>query len=448
MKNKYDVIIVGAGPAGLFAAYELVKYKYGRILLIDKGKSAAKRQTDEKLFGVGGGGLFSDGKLNLTPKRMKTDLTEFLPLSEADILINYIDKIFQKFGVKEETYPKNLTKARSIVSQAKENGINLLMIAEKHLGSDHLVKYIYAMEKFLKKNKVDFLLENEVIKTKQLRKSEFLLHLKSGTNILTKKVIFAPGRTGNKWLKDQLAKLGIQSVQGAIEIGIRVEVPASVLQEITSIFYDPPIFITTPSYDDLLETFCTCPGGFVVRENYDGFACINGYSNKGNHSANSNFALLNKISLTQPVTDTIAYGESICRLISTIGGGKPIIQRLSDFKRHRRSTWLRIGKGYVEPTLKDVTPGDIGMAFPHRMVVNLVEALERLNTIIPGVNSDSTLLYAPEVKFFSVRPEIDKNLQTKIKGLFVAGDGAGVSGNIVGAAATGIIAARGIISSI
>lgn len=444
--KTYDCLIVGGGPAGLFAAYELSKEGKRKVLVIDKGKSVRKRTPFDTLCGLGGAGLFSDGKLNFAPKVSKTDLTEFLSLSEAESLIDYTEEIFKKLGVKDRAYPTDIKKAYELRRNAKKAGLDLLLIKQKHIGSDRLPYLVEKFAKLLKKRKVEFLLENEVTKIIVNRNHFKGLELKNRKKIYGETAIIAPGRAGNQWLAKELKNLGIEMEQTAIEIGVRVEVPAEIMEELTSIIYDPTIFLRTASYDDEVRTFCTNPVGFVVREDYKNFACVNGHAAKNRTSKNSNFAILNKLSLTEPVTDTIAYGESICRLATTIGGGKPLIQRFFDFKRGQRSTWSRLSKSYIEPTLKDVTPGDISMALPHRVVINIIEAMEKLNKIIPGVSSDSTLLYAPEVKFFSVRPKVAKNLETPIKGLFVAGDGAGISGNIVGAAATGIIAAKGVAS--
>jgi len=444
--KSYFCLLVGAGPAGLFAAYELVKKGVNKILIVDQGKQIRERTSTDKLHGVGGAGLFSDGKLNFASRVAKTDLTEFLSCKQADQLIDKIEKIFTQFGVKEKSYPTDMKKAKKLRQTAKKLGLDLLLIKQKHLGSDCLPDYLEKIEEFLKENGVEFLLEQRVVKIIVRQNRVRGVELENGQKIVAQNIILAPGRVGNKWLIKELQSLGVKTEQKAIEIGVRLEVPAEIMEEVTSIIYDPTFFIRTRSYDDQVRTFCTNPIGFVVREDYKDFACVNGHASKNNASLNSNFALLAKVHLTKPVTDTIAYGESICRLASTIGGGRPLLQRLADFKRGQRSTWSRLNRSYIEPTLKDVTPGDISMAFPHRLVVNLIEALERLDKIIPGVASDSTLLYAPEVKFFSVRPKINKRMETKVRGLFVAGDGAGVSGNIVGAAATGMIAARGVTS--
>lgn len=446
MRKKYKVIIVGAGPAGLFASYELVKSDFKDILLLDKGKKVYQRERKDVLWGVGGAGLFSDGKLNFTPRLGKTDLTEFLGLPEAEKLIDEVEEVLKNLGIIGKIYPADFKKARAYQALAKKLGLDLQVARQRHLGSDNLPKYVAKMEKYLVDKGVCLLTEAEALKI-LARKGKIIGISTNKGEFETEKLVIAPGRSGNNWLTGELGALGMELEQKAIEIGVRIEVPSEVLADICQIIYDPAIYFRTESFDDQLRTFCTNPTGFVAEEHYKEFVCVNGHAYRSKHSENANFALLDKVSLTEPVTDTIAYGESICKLASTIGGGKPILQRLADFKRHRRSTWERLAKGYVKPTLKEVTPGDIGMALPYRIVVNLLEGIEKLDRMMPGLASDSTLLYAPEVKFFSVRPKVNNHLETKIKGLYVAGDGAGVSGNIVGAAATGMIAARGILAN-
>jgi len=445
MKKKYEVIVVGAGPAGLFAAHELEKKGVKNILLVDKGKRVRDRDAKDVLWGVGGAGLFSDGKLILTPRLGKTDLTEFVSLPEAEKLVGEVEEIFQSLGINGKVYPADLKKAGEYRTQAKKLGLDLQIFRQRHLGSDNLPNYVAKMERHLVDNGIGLLTEAEVLKI-LARKGRVTGVLTDKGEFKTDDLVIAPGRSGSSWLMNELQRLGVGLEQKAIEVGVRVEVPSEVLADICEVIYDPVIYLRTETFDDQLRTFCTNPTGFVAEEHYKEFVCVNGHAYSNKHSEDANFALLDKVSLTEPVTDTIAYGESVCKLASTIGGGKPILQRLADFKRHRRSTWERLSKGYVKPTLKDVTPGDIGMALPYRIVVNLLEGIEKLDKMMPGLASDSTLLYAPEVKFFSVRPKVDKNLQTQVKGLFVAGDGAGVSGNIVGAAATGMIAARGILA--
>lgn len=445
---EYQVAVVGGGPAGLFACHELVTHGISDVVLIEQGKRVANRDPRKDiLFGIGGAGLFSDGKLNFTPTRGKTDLTEFLPVAEAQQLVDDLEMTFAEFGMTGTTYPTDLRQAEAFRTRATRLGMNLMLVRQKHLGSDRLPGYIERVEQFLQEKDVTILDETDVQRVTYARDSGLSLLTDRHGAIRASYVVLAPGRSGNQWLTSSLQEMGVELEYQPIEVGVRVEVAAEVLEEITSVIYDPPLFYYSEAYDDQLRTFCTNPHGFVVQEDYKDFVCVNGHAYKNKRSVNSNLALLNKISLSEPITNTIAYGESICRLANTIGDGKPLLQRFADFNRQRRSTWGRLSKGYVTPTFRAVTPGDIAMALPHRVVVNLTEGLEKLDKLIPGIASDSTLLYAPEVKFHSCRPRIGANLETQIPRLFVAGDGAGVSGNIVGAAATGVIAARGVIQS-
>ena len=454
---KYDVIIVGAGPAGLFAAYELSKENKS-VLIIDQGLNPIEREKkfkDKKFIangnsivmsGVGGAGLFSDGKLNFIPILGKTDLTQFVDIREAQEIIDYIEKVFGDFKIDGEVYPTDMNAALNYKKIARRHGLDLLLIKQKHIGSDVLPKRINGFMKFLEEKGVVFRTNEKVTKT--IVKGNHVMGVETDKEkYYSENVILAPGRIGANWLSMEAKKMKIDVIYKSVEVGVRIEMPAEILDEITSVIYDPTFFIRTKKYDDLVRTFCTNRNGFIAEEKYDGFVCVNGHSYKYKKSDNSNFALLNKINLTEPFTNTLEYGRSIGALSNTIGNGKIILQRFVDLKKNRRSTWKRLSKSYVNPTFKDVTPGDISMALPARIVTNLSESIERLNKIIPGVASDSTLLYAPEIKFFSTQIKTNNYLETSVSGLYVAGDGAGVSGNIVGAAATGIIAARGILKN-
>jgi hypothetical protein len=240
--------------------------------------------------------------------------------------------------------------------------------------------------------------------------------------------------------------VGIGLTFNPVDIGVRVEVPAKVMEEVTEVSWDPKFHIMTKTYDDFVRTFCACPNGYVTTENYgNSIFGVNGHSMFHSRSDNTNFAFLVKVALTEPLEDTTEYGRLIANQANVLGGKKPLIQRLGDLKAGKRSTWERIKRSHVKPTLKEVTPGDISMAYPHRIIQDILEGLDMLSNVIPGLNSDSTLLYAPEIKFYARRVQTNEHLQTKIPNLFVAGDGAGLSRGIVGAAATGIIAARGIL---
>ena len=458
---KYDVIIIGAGPAGLFTAYELItKNKKLKIALLDKGKKVDGRfcpMNKNKvpcvncnpcriLSGYGGAGTFSDGKLNFIPKLGKSDLFKYMPESDAYKLIDDTEEIFTKFGMDAEVYPSDMTDAEKIKSKVAIEGARLLLIKQKHLGSDHLPEYINNFSKFLEEKGVD-LYENtdvcDIITTNNKYRYDVIYNKKE--KISGRKVVVAPGRTGAKWIQELADKYKIPYLSKSIEIGVRVEVRKEILEPITNVIYDPTIFIKTNTYGDEIRTFCTNPGGFVAKENYYGYICVNGHALKDIKSNNSNFAFISRVNLTEPVTNTREYGESIAKIANVLGDSKPIIQSLKDLRKGRRSTWDRITKGFIEPTLKDCVAGDLALVLPHRIITNILEGLEKLDKIIPGVNNDETLLYGPEIKFFS--NEITTNNQFKLEDedIYFIGDGAGKAGNIVVAAATGLVAARDIL---
>jgi uncharacterized FAD-dependent dehydrogenase len=256
--------------------------------------------------------------------------------------------------------------------------------------------------------------------------------------------LLAPGRVGSGWVNDLVDRNGIEARHAPIDIGVRVEAPSIVMDQVTEINRDPKFHVRTSKYDDFVRTFCANRRGFVVKERYDGIVGVNGHSFRDKDSPNTNFALLVNIGLTEPLENTTIYGECIGRLAYTLGGGKPIVQRMGDLRRGQRSTAGRIARNAVRNTLKDVTPGDIAMALPQRILTDLVETLETLDKVIPGVASDSTLLYAPEIKFYAMKIRVSERLEASVPNLFVAGDGTGLSRDIINAAATGILAGRGI----
>ena len=260
-----------------------------------------------------------------------------------------------------------------------------------------------------------------------------------------KYVIVAPGRTGAKWIQELADKYKIPYLSQSIEIGVRVEVRRELLEDLCSVIYDPSIFIKTKTYGDEIRTFCTNPGGYVTKENYYGYICVNGHSLKDIKSNNSNFAFISKVNLTEPVTNTREYGESIARIANVLGDSKPIIQTLGDLKKFRRTRESRLEKQFITPTLKDCVPGDLALVMPHRIITNILDGLEALDKIIPGVNNDETLLYGPEIKFFSNEIETDNHFKAHNMNIYFIGDGAGKAGNIVIAAATGLVASRDIL---
>ena len=458
-----DVVIIGAGPAGLFAAYELISNNPKlKVTLLDKGFLASHRHcpmNEQKIpcmncnpcnimAGFGGAGTFSDGKLNFIPKLGKSNLYKYMSISEAEELIDYTETIFNKFGMDSEVFPSNMDEALKIKENVAKCGANLLIIKQKHLGSDNLPKYITDFTEFLRVNGVEIL---ECCDCQDYEKEDdhYIIHTKlknKDYDIKAKNIIIAPGRTGAKWVQELADKHNLIYVSQSIEVGVRVEVRKEILDSITTTIYDPSIFIKTKTYDDEIRTFCTNPGGYVTKENYYGYICVNGHALKSKKSNNSNFAFISKVNLTEPVTNTREYGESIASIANTLGGGKPIVQTLKDLRRGRRSTESRIKKGFIEPTLKDVVAGDLALVMPHRIITNILEGLEVLDKIIPGVNNDETLLYGPEIKFFSNEIQTDNYMKVKSEAIYFVGDGAGKAGNIVTAAATGIIAARDILN--
>ena len=460
---KYDVAIIGAGPAGLFTAYKLIEEnKKLKIVLLERGSDVEHRVCPMNknkipcqncnpcaiLSGYGGAGTFSDGKLNFIPKLGKSDLTKYMLESEANALIDETEEIFNKFKMDAEVYPSNMEEAMEIRKKVAIAGAKLLIIKQKHLGSDHLPEYIEGISNYLIDKGVTLLDKTDVIDINTKNENSHIITYKKGKNedtLESKYVVVAPGRTGAKWIQELADKYEIPYLSQSIEIGVRVEVRKDIMESITNIIYDPTIFIKTKTYGDEIRTFCTNPGGFVAKENYYGYICVNGHALKDIKSDNTNFAFISKVNLTQPVTNTRQYGESIARIANVLGDGKPIIQSLKDLRNARRSEWHRINKGFIEPTLKDCVAGDLALVLPHRIITNILEGLETLDKIIPGVNNDDTLLYGPEIKFFSNEIETDNKFRLKDDNIYFIGDGAGKAGNIVTAAATGIVSAKDIL---
>ena len=461
----YDVIIVGAGPAGLFTAYELVEKRNDlKVLLIDQGKLAENRVCSmnkygtkclncnpcQILSGYGGAGTFSDGKLNYVPKLGKSDLYKYMSSDEADKLLIDTESIFNKFDMDSDVYPTNMESALKIKKEVAKTGAKLLIIKQKHLGSDKLPGYITKFTNYLKDKGVSLLESTEVVDIVSGDKETVVKCKKNKKSFdyKAKYVVVAPGRTGAKWIQELADKYNIPYLSQSIEIGVRVEVRRELLEDLCSVIYDPSIFIKTKTYGDEIRTFCTNPGGFVTKENYYGYICVNGHALKNIKSNNSNFAFISKVNLTEPVTNTREYGESIARIANVLGDSKPIIQTLGDLKKFRRTRSSRLEKQFLTPTLKDCVPGDLALVMPHRIITNIIDGLEALDKIIPGVNNDETLLYGPEIKFFSNEIETDNHFKANNMNMYFIGDGSGKAGNIVIAAATGLVASRDILDKI
>ncbi len=441
MRWECDVAIVGAGPAGLFAARELAPAKL-RVIVVEKG--LAPKERTSITCGVGGAGAFSDGKLNLTARIGGEPEELGLGPAEAEALIRYVDETFTQYGAPLEYSGEDEDALGRLRKVAAEAGVEFIAGRQRHIGTSKIREVIDNLYRDLQRQGVTFLLGKQV-QTVRSEGRGFILDL-GGDEVLARQVIAAPGRVGAYWLREVTRALGIGPDFGPLDVGVRVEFPAEIYAPIEKIMYDAKFRVRTPTYDDMVRTFCTNPRGFVVAEDHGEFVLVNGHAENDRKTANTNFALLVRIELTDPVEDTTEYGRAIAKLATTIGGGKPILQRLKDLRQGRRSTLERIRRVPIEPTLKEFTPGDISMALPHRVVVDLVEALRMLDRVMPGVDSGSTLLYAPEIKFYDTRYRIRPGMETELPGFYVAGDASGHSRGIVFAAVTGILAARHILA--
>ncbi|NIA11387.1 MAG: FAD-dependent oxidoreductase, partial [Nitrospiraceae bacterium] len=458
MNKDYDVIIIGSGPAGMFAADELADSGM-RVLIIDRGQDIDERSCPMNrtsicahctpcaiMSGVGGAGTFSDGTLNLRPD-IGGDLAMLTgSIEEAWDVVHHVDEVFLKYGAPDVLIDPKEEVVENLKRRAASVGARFINIPQRHIGSDNAPVVIGNFKHSLVDRGIEFLLNTDAVDLIISNGDECKgVVLENGKTITSGYVIAAPGRIGANWVNEMVEKHGIAARYGSIDVGVRIEVPAIIMDPVTRVNRDPKFHIHTRRYDDFVRTFCTNANGFVVKEEYPGFIATNGHSMKSTQSENTNFAFLVRISLTHPIENTTRYGVSIAKLATTIGGGKPVLQRMGDLRRGRRSTEDRIKRNQVANTLRDITPGDISMALPHRIVMDIIEGLEVLNEIIPGVASDSTLLYAPEIKFYAMEIECDRNMETSVCNLFAAGDGAGLSRDIVNAAATGVLAARGIM---
>src|SRR5271157_232392 len=459
-KTDWDVIIIGAGPAGMCAANELADRGIG-VLVIDRGRDIKERHCPMEeigkcaqckqcdiMCGVGGAGTFSDGTLNLRPD-IGGDLAAITGDNPAAwALVDYVDGLFLKYGAPERLYTADGAQVEKLKRSAASVGVHFIEIPQRHMGSDNAPRIIENFENDLKSRGTVFRLNAQVRDLLIEDNTCTGVLLEHGEKLSSRFTLLCPGRIGGEWVNTLVKRHGIDAKHGAIDIGVRVEVPSIIMDHITKINHDPKFHIRTKRYDDFVRTFCTNEHGFVVKERYEGFIGTNGHSLKSRRSDNTNFAFLVRTELTEPLEDTTRYGKSVSKLATTIGGGNPILQRMGDLRRGQRSTWSRIRRNPVKNTLEDVTPGDISMAMPHRIVMDIIEGLEKLNEVIPGVASDSTLLYAPEVKFYAMELQVSQELATSTKGLYAAGDGTGLSRDIINAAATGVIAGRAILQQL
>ena len=448
----YDVIIVGAGPGGIFSAYELAGVGRDlRIAVLELGKPLAERKcpidgkkikscirckTCSIMSGFGGAGAFSDGKYNITNQFGGT-LYEHIGKTEAIELMQYVDAINLSHG--GEGTKLYSTANTEIKRMCLENGLHLLDAQVRHLGTD--INYVVLNNLYEElKNKVDFRFETAV---DAIRRIDGGYEIQTGKGSFTcRKCVISVGRSGSKWMESVCASLGIPTMSNRVDIGVRVELPAQVFSHLTDELYESKIVYRTQKFEDMVRTFCMNPHGVVVNENTNGIVTVNGhsYEDKSRHTENTNFALLVSKHFSVPFKDSNGYGESIARLSNMLGGGV-IVQRFGDLVRGRRSTEQRIRESFVTPTLA-ATPGDLSLVIPKRILDGVIEMIYALDKIAPGTANDDTLLYGVEVKFYNMEVEINQNLETCCPGLYVIGDCSGVTHSLSHASASGVYAAR------
>ena len=454
---NYDVLIVGAGPGGIYTAYELIRkaekplrvavYELGNPLNRrkcpidgDKVKSCVRCKTCSIMSGFGGAGAFSDGKYNIT-NDFGGSLHVHVGKQKALELMRYVDEINMAHG--GEGTKLYSTANTGIKQMCMRNGLHLLDAQVRHLGTD--INYVVLENLYNElKDKVDFFFGTPV---KAVRRTEggYAAELENGETVTARDCVISVGRSGSKWMEGICRDLGIPTRSNRVDIGVRVELPAEVFSHLTDELYESKIVYRTEKFEDRVRTFCMNPRGAVVSENTNGIVTVNGhsYEDPARHTDNTNFALLVSKTFSEPFKDSNGYGESIARLSNMLGGGV-IVQRFGDLIRGRRSTPERIAESFVTPTLS-ATPGDLSLVIPKRILDGIIEMIHALDRIAPGTANDDTLLYGVEVKFYNMEVELDENLETAYEGLYIIGDGSGVTHSLSHASASGVHVARQIL---
>ncbi|MBQ9763099.1 MAG: NAD(P)/FAD-dependent oxidoreductase [Phascolarctobacterium sp.] len=450
----YDVAIIGGGPAAIFAAYEFtIKYPELKLIMLEAGNSIEKRfcplaakkvdhcincKPCSIMRGFGGAGAFSDGKYNFTTE-FGGWLNDYLPEAKVIELIDYVDELNCRHGAPGEYFT---TKNSTIGTKALQHDLHLLNAKVRHLGTENNLIIMENIYKFLRE-KMDILCNTTVSEILHNTDGSFTLKLANDERIIDcKYLIAAPGRAGAEWFSEQCKKLGLSFINNQVDVGVRVEVPAQVFKHITDEVYEAKILYRTHQYNDLVRTFCMNPYGYVVAENTDGIITVNGHSFRDPklQSKNTNFALLVSNKFTEPFHEPIQYGKRIASFSNMLGGGV-LVQRFGDLVKGRRTDEKRMAKSFTKPTLS-ATPGDLSLVLPKRQLDDIIEMIYALDKIAPGMANADTLLYGVEVKFYSARLELDKNLETKIPNMFAIGDGAGITRGLSQASASGVWAAR------
>jgi len=477
MSNRYDMIVVGAGPAGIFACYEMtLKFPNAKVLLIDKGHDIYRRRCpilEEKIqlcpppagkkdyagclpacsitSGFGGAGAYSDGKFNITTE-FGGWMTDYLSPSKVLELIKYVDEINLQHGATTLITDPTTDTVKEIEQRGFAAGLKLLRAQVRHLGTEQNLQILQSIYEYLKP-RIDMMYKTEVedMITEGKNGSYEVqgVVLKNGETYLSNHVVIAPGRDGSAWLTEILKKRKIKMYNNQVDVGVRVETSDVVMREINEHLYEGK-FVYNTSVGTRVRTFCSNPSGHVVVENHSGVMAANGhsYNDPALGSPNTNFALLVSHTFTEPFDKPNEYAREICKRANDLSNGGVIVQKYGDIMRARRSTASRIKEGFIEPTLKEAVPGDLGLVLPYNTMKSLIEMIEALDKVTPGIASEHTLFYGVEAKFYSARPKLTEEFETEIKGLYCGGDGAGITRGLAQAGAAGVWIARSIINRI
>jgi len=466
ISDQYDVIIVGAGPSGIFTAFETKKNNPdARILLIEKGHSIERRKCPKRKTGVcakcspcnittgfSGGGSFSDGKLTINEEgEIGGNLAQYLGPEKFRQILKYTDDLYVGFGADPRVYGNEKNpEVDAIRRSAAQSHLKLIDSRVRHMGTEKAYEIYSRIQAELENLGIPMLFDTSVsdlviAASPQGEKHIQAVILEDGRCITAERIVVGVGREGSEWLNSLCRKYGITSKVGPVDIGCRIETSATITEPIDVNLYEAKLVYSTPTFEDRVRTFCWNPRGVVAEERYgDSLTVVNGHSYKDESlkTANTNFALLVSKNFTQPFKTPIEYGRYIAEMGNMLSGDKVLVQRYGDLKRGRRTTVERLAKNLIQPTLKDAVPGDLSLVLPYRIMLDIIETVEVLDRVLPGLASDATLLYGVEVKFYSNRIVVDKHFQTNIHNLHVLGDGAGLTRGLMQASMNGVCMGR------